>query len=80
MREDVFEENLKLEVGSFVYIKTYKTYGTVTKIGKDKSDVNVGSISMKIDNDDLVVTKQENNKEEAKSSFNKNKEVKIEVS
>ncbi len=79
LEEDVFEENLKLEVGSFVYIKTYKTYGTVTKIGKDKSDVNVGSISMKIDNDDLVVTRKEDNAEAAKSSINKNKEIKIEV-
>ncbi len=79
LEEDVFNENLKLEIGSFVYIKTYKTYGTVTKIGKDKCDVNIGSISMKIDIDDLVVTKKENNKEEAKSSLNKNKDIKIEV-
>jgi len=34
---------------------------------------------MKIDNDDLVVTRKEDNAEAAKSSINKNKEIKIEV-
>ena len=79
LEEDVYNENLKLEVGAYVYIKSYKTYGTVNKILKDKCDVNIGSISMKIDNDDLVVTKKTDNLNDAKSNIKKNNDTKIEI-
>ena len=71
IEEDVYKEDLPLEVGSFVYIKSYKTYGNVEKVLKDKCVVNIGAISMTIDNDDLVVTKKEDKVEDIKKGYTK---------
>ncbi|MBP5407975.1 MAG: endonuclease MutS2 [Bacilli bacterium] len=79
LEEQYYEEDLKLELGSRVYIKSYKAYGIVNKILKDKCEVNLGSISMKIDMDDLVVTKDINVIDDAKNNIKKNTDTKIEI-
>ena len=80
IEEDVYKEDLPLEVGSFVYIKSYKTYGNVEKVLKDKCLVSIGTISMTIDNDDLVVSKKIDKVEDIKKAYTKkDSSTKLEV-
>lgn len=51
-KEELFDENL--ELGDYVFIKTYEQYGTIIKIKKDKYTVQMGQFSMDFTKKELV--------------------------
>lgn len=46
----------ELQVGDFVYVKSYEKYGTISKIKKDKYTVNIGQFAMDFKKSELTLS------------------------
>lgn len=62
---ELFDENL--DVGDYVFIKSYEQYGTITKIKKDKYTVQMGQFSIDFDKKNLVKSSKPKEKTQKKT-------------